>query len=158
MERIGREDMFFQIAQIVAERGTCPRARVGSVIVRENRIISIGYNGAPPGMPHCDEVGCELGNRGIATFREDAKLPYPPGCERAIHAEANALAFAARSGVATKGAHLYCTHGPCYTCAKLMLSAGISVVHYITPYRDDRGHDLLVAGGCTIFTHARLKD
>lgn len=156
MGRLDRDQMFFEIAATVAKRGTCPRAQVGAIIVRENRVISMGYNGAPPGMDHCEEVGCEYITLTVAPHGpEDPERVsgWAEGCDRSIHAEANAIAFAARQGVGTLSAEMYCTHGPCYACAKLMLSAGISVARYITPYRDERGHDLLVAGGCTVITH-----
>lgn len=128
--RITREHMFFGIARLVAARSTCPRASVGAIVVRDGRILSTGYNGAPPGQPHCEEVGCE--------FWLDTS-----GCQRTIHAEANAIAWAARAGVATEGAVMYCTHSPCLDCAKLMVSSGIWAVHYHYKYREEAGVQLL---------------
>lgn len=129
MERISRNEMFLHIARTVALRGTCPRAQVGAVIVRDKRIISIGYNGAPPGMPECDQVQCEEGPDG--------------GCERTIHAEANAILWAGRAGIPLDETSMYSTHAPCYHCAKMMIGAGIGELLYILPYRDTRGIELL---------------
>lgn len=160
MGRIDRDTMFLQVAQTVALRGTCERARVGAVLSRDGRIIGIGYNGAPPGMPHCiaPEVGCETDDH-ICTCGDCQVAPYEDrckhaeGCERTVHAEANAIAFAARHGVAVEGAELWCTHAPCYVCAKLILSAGITTLHYIIPYRDQRGTQLLIDAGLAVMTH-----
>lgn len=139
MARIDRETMFLEIARTIAERSTCTRADVGAVIVKENRIISTGYNGAPPGMPHCEDVGCEVEYHDIPGVGRHVV----EGCARTIHAEANAIAWAARAGVPVEGAAMFCTHAPCYPCAKLMVSAGIAIVHYHIGYRDTRGIELL---------------
>jgi dCMP deaminase len=124
---------FLNIAREIANASTCMRGNVGAVIVQDRRIVSTGYNGAPPGMPHCDEAGCLL----------DEKMPGLIGCQRAIHAELNAIAWAARHGVATDGGIMYATHGPCLKCAQAILAAGIIEVHYITEYRLLDGRDLL---------------
>lgn len=128
-ERISRDDMLIEIATTVARRGTCERAQVGAVIARGGRVISTGYVGAPAGAEHCTVVGCKLGNHN--------------GCVRTIHAEANAIAYAARAGTATESAELFCTHSPCEPCAKLIVSAGIRRVVYRTSYRDETGINLL---------------
>lgn len=127
--RISREEMLMAIAFTVAKRGTCERASVGAVIARAGRVISTGYVGAPPGEEHCFSVGCKLGNHN--------------GCTRTVHAEANAIAYAARYGVATDGAEIFSTHSPCEPCAKSIASAGIIRVVYAVRYRDDAGLDLL---------------
>lgn len=124
------------IAQILAMRGTCRRAKVGAVIVKDNRIISTGYVGSPAGMPHCTDVGCEFGPDG--------------GCIRTAHAEANAVAFAAKNGISVDGATLYCTLSSCYTCAKLIINAGIKHVVYLHDYRDTKGVNLLQAAGVEV--------
>lgn len=120
--RITRDDLFMQIAWAFSDRSTCARARVGAVIVRDNRIVSQGYNGSPPGADHCLDVGCGIGESG--------------GCERTIHAETNAIAYAARVGAKIEGSMLYCTHEPCYRCAQLILAAGIVGVYWSQPYRE----------------------
>lgn len=111
--RITREHMMLEISKIIGMRGTCPRARVGCVIERDGRILVIGYNGSPPDWPHCDDVGCQI--------RDDH-------CIRTTHAEANAIAWAARVGAKLEGAILYVTgwhSGSCENCTKLARAAGI---------------------------------
>lgn len=130
LERINREQMLLEVAQVVAKRGTCSRAQVGVVIARNGRIISTGYNGAPAGMPHCDHSN---------------DPPNIGGCEVVEHAERNAIAYSARYGVALDGAQMFCTHAPCLSCAKSIINAGIESVGYITPYRLTEGLDLLRA-------------
>ena len=127
MTRITRDGMLLQIAEVVAQRGTCLRKQVGAVIARDGRVLSIGYNGPPSGLDHCAEFGC------------DVSRP----CERAVHAEANAIAFAARVGISVQGAALFCTTGPCRQCAELIINSGIGRVIYLESYRDNSGVDLL---------------
>jgi dCMP deaminase len=122
---------FLEVARVVSNASTCTRGNAGAVIVQDRRIVSTGYNGAPPGMPHCTDVGCDLPGEGVY------------GCQRAIHAELNAIAWAARHGVATDGGIMYATHGPCLKCAQAILAAGIVEVHYIHPYRLTEGVELL---------------
>ena len=129
MARISRDHMLMETAHVISHRGTCERSQVGVVISKDSRIISTGYVGSPAGAAHCYEVGCEIGSHG--------------GCVRTVHAEANAIAFSARSGVATQGGVLYCTLSPCRECAKLIINAGIERVVYHHEYRDTSGLDLL---------------
>lgn len=124
-----------QIARTVATRATCPRASVGCVIVRERRILTTGYNGAPRGVVHCTEVGCIL--------REDH-------CVRATHAEANAAIQGALHGIALQGAMAYCTHQPCVGCSKLLISAGIVKIVYQDPYPDPVALALLSEAGVAL--------
>ena len=119
MSRPTWNDYFLQIAKVVATRSTCDRKNVGAVIVRDRQILSTGYNGAPKGMPDCDTVGHELKEMG-------GRL----SCIRTAHAEANAIAQAARNGVAIAGATVYTTASPCYDCSKLIVNAGIVCVVY----------------------------
>lgn len=128
-----------RLAVVVSTRGTCLRASVGAIIVQEGRIISTGYVGAPSGQPDCLSSGCEIGDDG--------------GCSRTVHAEANAIAFAARFGTRTDGAELHCTHAPCLPCAKLIVNAGIQRFVYDLPYRDVRGLELLISAGLAIFRY-----
>ena len=130
--RITRDDLFMSVAHAFSDRSTCVRARVGAVIVRDRHLLTHGYNGSPPGADHCLDVGCAIGDDG--------------GCERTIHAEANALAFAARVGISVEGATLYCTHEPCYRCAQLLLVSGIAEVIYDQPYREGASHYLMGYG------------
>lgn len=126
--RATRDGMLMGMARVVANRSTCDRLQVGAVIAREGRVISSGYNGNIVGMNHCSHV-------------EHPSIP----CTSAVHAEANAILFAARYGVSTEGAALYTTHQPCLNCAKMIINSGISLVAYDHPYRDNSGLDLLLA-------------
>lgn len=162
MPRIGREEWLMEQARLFALRSTCLRGQVGCVAVREGKyVISGGYNGAPPGLTQCDEVGCDLGNGrvfrgqyvmdGVAVI-EDPHVPVgaPPvalpeglGCQRATHAEANCIAHSARMGASLRDAEMYCTHACCATCAALVVAAGIVKVTYDKPYRLPEGLELL---------------
>jgi dCMP deaminase len=128
--RITREEALSEIVKVVARRTTCPRKAVGAIIVREGRILSSGYNGSPSGLPHCGEVGCITGPDG--------------GCLRAVHAEVNAIAFAARQGVRINRATMWTTVAPCLNCAKLIINSGIIEVQSLEEYRDPAGVELLL--------------
>lgn len=118
-----KQSLYLDVARLFAEQATCERGHVGAVIVKDRRIISTGYNGAAPGQPHCSQVGCDL------------SLGDEAGCQRIIHAEANAIAWAARAGISVQGATIYSTHSPCPVCARLLVSAGIVTVIYEKDYR-----------------------
>lgn len=140
MERLSRDGVCMQIAGVVAQRGTCSRAQVGAVIARHGRVLVTGYNGPPAGLPHCTAPnGCSNLDR-VAEG----------GCVRAVHAEANAIAYAARHGISTEGADLYCTHLPCLKCAELIVNSGIKTVYYHTDYRVKEGEILLRSAGVDI--------
>jgi len=126
--RLTRTQLFYEIARLYGNRSSCPRAQVGVIAVREGRITAAGYVGAPSGLPHCLDVGCEIENG---------------GCIRSVHAEANMIAWAAREGIPLRGTEVYCTHLPCLACAKLLANAGIKSLHYDIDYRDPRGGQLL---------------
>lgn len=117
--RLSWHDYFINIAKVTSERATCNRRKVGAVLVKDRRILATGYNGSPPGEPHCNDVGCQMENG---------------HCARTIHAEANAVAQAARFGISIEGARLYCTLEPCPTCAKLLQSAGVLFHHWAEAY------------------------
>lgn len=108
---------FMAIARQVATRATCDRKLVGAVLVRDRQILSTGYNGSPRNLPHCDEAGHLLVDVG-----------WRQSCFRTVHAEANAVAQAARVGVRVEGATAYVTVTPCPDCAKLLINAGITRV------------------------------
>lgn len=116
------DEYFIGIMDAVALRATCGRGRSGCVIAKENRIVASGYVGAPPGLPHCDEVGHEF----IERLNPDGTKSTH--CIRTAHAEENAIVHAARFGARLKGSTLYCNMTPCYTCAKMIITAGISRV------------------------------
>jgi dCMP deaminase len=149
-----KEQIFSIIADTIGYLGTCPRKAVGALLVRDGRCISWGYNGAPPGQPHCEENfhGYLKPGWKPATFMHSAaeeKL-HLEGCHNATHAEANALAYAARQGISTDGATLYVSVSPCAVCARLLLAAGIVRVVYNEEYRDRSGVELLLQGGVAI--------
>jgi dCMP deaminase len=123
---------FMNIARQVATRSTCDRKHVGAVIVRAKTILSTGYNGSIRGLAHCDEVG---------HLMEDGH------CVRTVHAEANAIAQAARNGVAIDGAEIYITASPCWGCFRLLANSGIQRIYYGEFYRDVKIHDFAEEAG-----------
>jgi dCMP deaminase len=122
-QRTDWDTYFMEIAKVVSSRATCDRKHVGAVIVRDRIILSTGYNGSIRGLPHCSEEGHMM---------EDNH------CVATIHAEANALIQAARTGVVIDGATIYTTASPCWPCFKLLGNAGIRRIVYGEFYRDDR--------------------
>lgn len=167
--RASRNSNLLDVARVISQRGTCSRARVGSVIARDGRIIATGYNGAPAGMPHCDHtadepLGVVLGEN--TKFSEVfpqipgriMQLPDQPmtsGCTISEHAERNAIAYAARYGLSTDQSTLYCTHGPCLECARMIINAGIISVFYEIPYRLTAGVELLELAGVEVYHYKR---
>jgi len=126
---------FMKIAQDVATRSTCLRRQVGAVLVRDRVILSTGYNGAPRGLKHCDELDGCLRNRLAIPSGEKQEL-----C-RAAHSEQNALIQAARHGIAIDQSDLYCTAHPCITCSKLLINAGIRAIWYGQEYGSQENRD-----------------
>ncbi len=130
------ETYFMDIAVLVAKRSTCLRRSVGSVIVKDKRILSTGYNGAPVGIRHCIETGC---------LREKLNVPSGERHElcRGIHAEQNAIIQAAFHGVSIKDAMLFCTNLPCSICAKMIINAGIKKIFFQSGYADPMSEEML---------------
>jgi dCMP deaminase len=116
------DEYFIGIMHAVGARATCDRGRTGCVLVKDKHIISTGYVGAPAGCASCDDIGHEMST----VLHEDGT--QSKHCIRTTHNEQNAIAQAARMGVSTDGATLYCMMTPCYTCAKLIINAGIKRV------------------------------
>jgi glycine hydroxymethyltransferase len=137
------DDYFMDIAKLVARRSTCLRRAVGAVIVKDKRILSTGYNGAPSGIAHCAETGC---------LRERLKVPSGERHElcRGIHAEQNAIIQAAYHGVSIRGATLYCTNLPCSICAKMIINAGIRAIVYLSGYADRMSEEMLNQAGIKV--------
>jgi dCMP deaminase len=131
---------FMNITNLVAERSTCTRRAVGAVLVKDKRILSTGYNGAPSGLKHCREVGCLREQLGV----ESGKMHEL--C-RGIHAEQNAIIQAAYHGVSVKGAVIYCTNQPCSICARMIINAGIHKIYYQSGYADSLALELLGEAG-----------
>jgi dCMP deaminase len=126
------DEYFMGIVDAVAKRATCDRGRTAVVIVKDKRILSTGYVGSPMGAPHCDDVGHLMKK----VIHEDASISQH--CMRTNHAEVNAVSLAARNGVAIDGATLYCKLAPCYTCAKMIINAGIKRVVCQKRYHADK--------------------
>ena len=116
-----------EIATVVARRGNCSRRQVAAVIVKDQRIISTGYNGTPRGVPNCCEGGC-------ARCASDVPSGSDLGECICSHAEENAITQAAYHGIALRGATLYSTLSPCLICAKMIINAGITEVVYEKEY------------------------
>ncbi len=137
------DDYFMEIAHLVAKRSSCLRRKVGALLVLDKRILSTGYNGAPAGLAHCNEVGC---------IREQLKIPSGERHElcRGLHAEQNAIIQAAVHGVAIKGAELYCTHYPCAVCAKMLVNAGIKSLKLAANYPDELAKAIFAEAGLNI--------
>lgn len=146
MDRLTREEALLLTARLWAERGTCERLKVGCVIAREGRILVQGYNGAPPGLPHCPVGHGMPGPRDIVHH-------VPEQC-LAVHAEANAISWAARNGVALEGSEMFITDAPCIQCARMIITAGITRVVYTRPYRLREGVELLLAAGIEVIDAA----
>lgn len=123
------DDIFMNLAEDLSKRSHCVKAQVGAVLAKDTRIISIGYNGPPSGTHNCDEewpeTGCERDARG--------------SCSLALHAEENAILFAARNGASVQGATLYTTLSPCLPCARIIFSSGIKKVFYRHSYAAYKG-------------------
>ncbi len=124
---------FIDLAEEIAKWSSCykPNRSVGAIIVKNKRILTTGYNGAPSGLMSCKERGeCLRNNLGIPSG-ERHELCY------AIHAEQNAIIQAAKIGVSIDGATMYCTHQPCSICAKMIVNAGVERIVYIHSYPDE---------------------
>lgn len=120
MSRASWHAYFMDIARTVAQRSTCDRKHVGAVVTRDRCILATGYNGSVRGLPHCDDVG---------------HLMVEGHCERSVHAEANAVAQAAREGVRILGSTIYVTASPCWGCQRLLVNAGVVGIVYSEDYR-----------------------
>jgi len=125
-----------EMAHVIASRSTCLRRSVGALLVRDKRILATGYNGAPSGLRHCEEVGC---------LREKMGIPSGKQVElcRGLHAEQNAIIQGALHGVSLKDSVLYCTTQPCVTCAKMLINAGVRRIVYEGDYDDELAREML---------------
>lgn len=137
---------FMEMTRLVASWSSCYKTdrQVGAVIVRNKRILTTGYNGAPEGIVSCKERGeCMRTQLGIPSGTRH-ELCY------AVHAEQNAIIQAARLGTVLDGATLYCTHQPCVICAKMIINAGIKRIVYGEGYPDEFALRLLKEAGVTV--------
>jgi dCMP deaminase len=144
MKRPSWDAYFMEITNLVAQRSTCLRRRVGAVLVKEKRILATGYNGAPSGLPHCLDVGC---------MREENNIPSGQRHElcRGLHAEQNVIIQAARYGIPIQGATLYSTTRPCAICAKMIINASIIAICFEEGYADELSDQMLQEAGVKLF-------
>jgi len=131
------------ITALVAKRSTCLRRSVGSVIVKNKRILSTGYNGAPTDIRHCIETGCLREKLNVASGERHELC-------RGIHAEQNAIIQAAFHGVSIKDAVLFCTNLPCSICAKMIINAGIKRIYFQSGYTDPMSEEMLGEAGVEV--------
>jgi dCMP deaminase len=140
MTRPSWDAYFMEITDLVSQRSTCLRRRVGAVLVKDKRILATGYNGAPSGLPHCLDVGCLRELNGIPSGERHELC-------RGLHAEQNVIIQAARHGIAIQAATLYCTTRPCSICAKMLINASVSTVYYREGYADELSDQMFREAG-----------
>jgi len=135
-ERPTYDEYFMEMAYVVSKRSTCMRRKVGAILVKDKHILSTGYNGAPKGLKHCEEVGC---------IRTDRNIPSGERHElcRGLHAEQNAIIQAAVFGTSITDSALYCTSTPCVVCVKMLINAGVTEIVYSGDYPDNLAKKML---------------
>jgi dCMP deaminase len=150
MKRPSWNEYFMKIAEDVSERAICEKRKVGALIVKDNRILSSGYNGAPKGFKHCSETGC---------LRKEMNVPSGQRHElcRGLHAEQNAIIQAAWHGIKIEGGTLYCTYQPCVICVKMMVNAGIVRLVYSGGYPDELAVQMLRESKLQVTKHAMAE-
>jgi dCMP deaminase len=129
------DEYFMELAQVVSKRSTCNRRSVGAVLARDKRILTTGYNGSPPGQPHCIDVGC---------------LMVDGHCVRSVHAEQNAIIQGALHGIDLRGSIGYVTTAPCVHCAKMLVSTGVKRVVFADSYLDELGLKMCRDAGVSV--------
>ena len=145
---------FMEMAWVISKWASCfqPNRRIGCVIVKNKRIVTTGYNGAPAGIRTCVERGeCLRKKIGVESGTR-AELCY------AVHAEQNAIIQAAKLGVSIDGATLYCTHQPCVICAKMIVNAGVVRVVYHSGYPDDFALDIFKEAGVQVECYTESEE
>ncbi len=137
------DEYFMEITGLVARRSTCLRRKVGAVAVRDKRILTTGYNGAPSNLKHCLEVGC---------LREQLNIPSGERHElcRALHAEQNVIIQAAYHGLSIAGSTIYSTTLPCVICAKMLINSGVRRIVYQEGYADELSLEMLKEAGVSL--------
>jgi len=143
MNRPCWDEYFMEVAEVVRKRSTCMRRQVGAVIVKDNRILSTGYNGAPKGLRHCAEVGCTRANNNVPSGERHELC-------RGLHAEQNAIIQAAVFGTAIEGATIYTTLSPCVLCTKMIINSGIKRIVLREQYNDPLAIEMLEESGITV--------
>jgi dCMP deaminase len=151
MTRPSWEEYFMDITFLVAKRSTCRRRQVGAIVVKDKRILSTGYNGAPMGLAHCLDIGC---------LREKNNIPSGERHElcRGLHAEQNAIIQAAYHGISIKGSVLFCTNHPCIICLKMLINAGIKKIIYKEGYADKLSVDMSIESGIELVEYKKDRN
>jgi len=139
MERINRLEMYSEIVNVVSKRSLCPRKKVGGILIKEKRVIAMGYNGTLPNVSPLEGIDEE-------------------GKSKTIHAEANIISFCAKHGIPTDGCTLFITLSPCEKCAELITQAGITKVIYKEQYRDTTGLEILEKQGIVCHQYLKLSE
>ena len=123
------DDIYMDLAVNLSKKSHCVKAKVGAVLTKDTRIVSLGYNGPPAGTHNCDEEwpdqGCPRDSKG--------------SCSLALHAEQNAILYAAKNNVSIEGSTLYVTLSPCISCARIIFTTGIKRVIYLNSYAEFKG-------------------
>jgi dCMP deaminase len=136
------DSSFLKIARIISSHSTCIRKKVGALLVKDNRIISMGYNGVLPGQKHCEDIFKNTEDEIGRVFFMEEHNEFSRAKE--VHAEQNCISYAAKYGIKTEGSCLYVTISPCKDCAKIIVASGIKKVVYLDYYdREPEGVDLL---------------
>ncbi|MEI6488509.1 MAG: dCMP deaminase family protein [Bacteroidota bacterium] len=151
MKKPSFDDIYMDLADNLAKRSHCVKAKVGAVLTKDTRIISVGYNGPPAGTHNCDqefpEEGCPRDSKG--------------SCSLALHAEQNAILYASKNNVSIEGCTLYVTLSPCIACARVIFTIGIKKVFYMNSYADfkklpsDEGVDFLRKFGVEVVQYKK---
>ena len=140
-------DAYMDVAERFAQLSSATRLQVGAIVVKDDRIISIGYNGMPTGWDNCCEDVVRQDEVGFQVTKTKAEV---------LHAETNAIAKLAKSGESGLGATMFVTHAPCIDCAKLVYQSGITTVYYKNEYRSTQGLEFLNKSGVEVIHHHKL--
>ena len=140
-------DAYMDVAERFAQLSSATRLQVGAIVVKDDRIISIGYNGMPTGWDNCCEDVIREDEVGFQVTKTKAEV---------LHAETNAIAKLAKSGESGLGATMFVTHAPCIDCAKLVYQSGIATVYYKNKYRSTQGLEFLNKSGVEVIHHRIL--
>ena len=142
-------DAYMDVAERFAQLSSATRLQVGAIVVKDDRIISIGYNGMPTGWDNCCEDVIREDEVGFQVTKTKAEV---------LHAETNAIAKLAKSGESGLGATMFVTHAPCIDCAKLVYQSGIATVYYKNKYRSTQGLEFLDKSGVEVIHHRILEE
>jgi dCMP deaminase len=140
---------YMDVAERFAQLSSATRLQVGAIVVKDDRIISIGYNGMPTGWDNCCEDVIREDEVGFQVTKTKAEV---------LHAETNAIAKLAKSGESGLGATMFVTHAPCIDCAKLVYQSGIATVYYKNEYRSTQGLVFLNKSGVEVIHHRTLEE